>query len=139
MEATYGGLGKTTFYKRTHFEYEEKSLDNENDFLSMLKYSNSDFREKNIDLLINVWFDFDQRKYKINYNDYPKVTLECHKQCICMLPVKFYYIKNNQIIEKKIKNYDLFPILGYKTTYWNNQNNEYLYLFNININIEGMK
>ncbi len=129
MEVIFGkcGSGKTNFYKQNHKEFEERTIEEKEELPSILSYSNSDFREKKIDLLVNVWFDFDQREWKgkINFDNYPLVTLECHKKCIAMLPVKLHRIGGNNKLIEQPKNITLFPLMGYKTTYWNNEDNFY--------------
>jgi hypothetical protein len=129
MDIIYGkaGSGKTTFFKQTHAAYEERTIEKEEELLSLLSYSKSEFREELIPLLVNVWFDFDYRKFKMDYSSYPLVTLECHKKCLPG-PIQSQHIEGgiNPYIFRLPTNGELFPLLGYKTTYWNNEENDYL-------------
>lgn len=127
------GSGKTKYFKEHNSgEFEEKIAETEDDLISLLHYSNNDsFREKMIPLLINVWYDFDSRtlrKNGIQFDKYPYVTLECHKLCI-PVGIEFHRILGG--IEQKesfklLTNREMFELIGYKTVYWNNDNNKYL-------------
>jgi len=127
MEVIFGkcGSGKTKYFKELHKEYEEKTIEDEDELAGILNYSNSDFRENKINLLVNVWFDFDQRKFKglIDFNKYPLVTLECHKKCIVFPPLSIHGIGLLGNVQNMPTNRQLFKLIGYKTTYWNTEDN----------------
>ncbi len=134
MEAIYGksGSGKTTFFKKNNPRYEEKTAESEQELKGLLSYSNSsEFRNELIPLLINVWYDFDYRTFKkegVDFTKYPLVTIECHKKCIAALPIKVHHINGGmetEIFEIPL-NRDLFPLIGYKVIYWNNEDRKYM-------------
>ncbi len=126
------GSGKTKYFKSQHTEYEVKQCETEDELIALLKYSNNEyFREKLIPLLIDVWYDFDSRdlrKRGINFDTYPLVTLECHKICR-PISMEWKMIEGGLVKKegfKKLSNREMFELIGYKTVYWNTDNNKYL-------------